>query len=100
VRPGPAFSLKLAALRVGLVAHERSGRTAALTYWSFGQLASIASAPPSYLRTLPATIASNAWSGAAYHIQCRYLFPSRVFTAATVVGLPLMGTYGIHEPRS
>src|SRR5207302_6282023 len=34
---------------------ETSGRTAALTHWSFGQLATIASAPPNYLRTLPAT---------------------------------------------
>jgi hypothetical protein len=31
-----------------------------LTHWSFGQLATIAGAPPSYLRTLPASIASNA----------------------------------------
>ena len=37
-----------------------SGQTAALTHWSFGQLATIASAPPSYLRTLPAAIASSA----------------------------------------
>ena len=37
-----------------------SARTAALTHWSFGQLATIASAPPSYLRTLPAPIASQA----------------------------------------
>src|SRR5437899_10674677 len=37
-----------------------SGRTAALTHWSFGQLATLASAPPSYLRTLPAAIASSA----------------------------------------
>src|SRR5207249_8184330 len=43
-----------------LVVHEASGRTAALTHWSFGQLATIASAPPHYLRTLPAAIASNA----------------------------------------
>src|SRR5436309_13146665 len=43
-----------------LVLHESSGRTAALTHWSFGQLATIASAPPNYLRTLPAAIASNA----------------------------------------
>jgi hypothetical protein len=43
-----------------LVLREASGRTAGLTHWSFGQLATIASAPPSYLRTLPATIASNA----------------------------------------
>ena len=45
-----------------LVLRESSGRTAALTHWSFGQLATIASAPPNYLRTLPAKIASNAIS--------------------------------------
>jgi hypothetical protein len=43
-----------------LVIRESSGRSAALTHWSFGQLATIASAPPSYLRTLPAEIASSA----------------------------------------
>jgi hypothetical protein len=43
-----------------LVLHEPSGRTAALTHWSFGQLATIAGAPANYLRTLPAGIASNA----------------------------------------
>jgi hypothetical protein len=43
-----------------LVLREASGRTAALTHWSFGQLATIASAPPNYLRTLPAAIASSA----------------------------------------
>ncbi len=43
-----------------LVIRESSGRSAALTHWSFGQLATIASAPPSYLRTLPAPIASQA----------------------------------------
>src|SRR6266849_207505 len=43
-----------------LVLREASGRTAALTHWSFGQLATIASAPPNYLRTLPAEIASSA----------------------------------------
>ena len=43
-----------------LVIRDTSGRTAALTHWSFGQLATIASAPPSYLRTLPAAIASAA----------------------------------------
>jgi len=37
-----------------------SGRTAALTHWSFEQLATIAGAPPKYLRTLPASIASSA----------------------------------------
>src|SRR5437773_5147611 len=43
-----------------VVLRDTSGRTAALTHWSFGQLASLASAPPSYLRTLPAVIASAA----------------------------------------
>src|SRR2546425_13064578 len=43
-----------------LAIREPSGRTAAFTHWSFGQLASIASAPPNYLRTLPAEIASEA----------------------------------------
>ena len=43
-----------------LVLRESSGRAAPLTHWSFGQLATIAGAPPSYLRTLPATIASTA----------------------------------------
>jgi hypothetical protein len=43
-----------------LVIRETSGRVASLTHWSFGQLATIASAPPSYLRTLPAPIASQA----------------------------------------
>src|SRR5207245_2529393 len=43
-----------------LALRETSGRTAALTHWSFGQLATIASAPPHYLRTLPAEIASKA----------------------------------------
>ena len=37
-----------------------SGRTATLTHWSFGQLATIAGAPPNYLRSLPASIASSA----------------------------------------
>ena len=43
-----------------LIIRESSGRTASLTHWSFGQLATIAGAPPSYLRTLPAPIASSA----------------------------------------
>lgn len=37
-----------------------SGQPAALTHWSFEQLATIAGAPPKYLRTLPASIASAA----------------------------------------
>src|SRR5512132_740277 len=40
-----------------LVLGEASGREAALTHWSFEQLAAIAGAPPKYLRTLPAAIA-------------------------------------------
>jgi AraC-like DNA-binding protein len=43
-----------------LVLCEASGRTAALTHWSFEQLAAIAGAPPKYLRTLPGSIASSA----------------------------------------
>lgn len=39
---------------------DASGRPAALTHWSFEQLATIAGAPPKYLRTLPASIASAA----------------------------------------
>ena len=40
-----------------LALHEASGRSAAMTHWSFEQLATIAGAPPKYLRTLPAMIA-------------------------------------------
>jgi hypothetical protein len=43
-----------------LAFRESSGRTADLTHWSFGQLATIAGAPPNYLRSLPASIASSA----------------------------------------
>jgi hypothetical protein len=43
-----------------LAFRESSGRTANLTHWSFGQLATIAGAPPNYLRSLPASIASSA----------------------------------------
>ena len=43
-----------------LTLRESPSRSAALTHWSFGQLATIAGAPPNYLRTLPASIASNA----------------------------------------
>ena len=35
----------------GLTIRESSGRTAALTHWSFEQLATIAGAPPKYLRS-------------------------------------------------
>src|SRR5262245_21095214 len=43
-----------AANQDGLTLLEASGRTAALTHWSFEQLATIAGAPPKYLRSLPA----------------------------------------------
>ena len=36
-----------------LAFRESSGRTATLTHWSFGQLATIAGAPPNYLRIAP-----------------------------------------------
>jgi acyl-CoA reductase-like NAD-dependent aldehyde dehydrogenase len=44
----------------GLVMIEATGRTAALTHWSFEQLATIAGAPPKYVRSLPAPIAADA----------------------------------------
>ena len=52
-----------------LAFRETSGRTAALTHWSFGQLATIASAPPNYLRSLPASIASNAINYGLQRVQ-------------------------------
>jgi hypothetical protein len=48
------------AIADGDLTFETSGRAAALTHWSFGQLATIAGAPPNYLRTLPASIAADA----------------------------------------
>src|SRR5436190_11741785 len=43
-----------------LALRDTSGRQSAVTNWSFDQLAGIAAAPPKYLRTLPAAIASDA----------------------------------------
>jgi hypothetical protein len=43
-----------------LAISDRSGPSRALTHWSFEQLAGLAGAPPAYLRTLPAPIASDA----------------------------------------
>ena len=43
-----------------LAISDRSGPSRALTHWSFEQLAGLASAPPAYLRTLPAPIAADA----------------------------------------
>jgi hypothetical protein len=48
------------AVDTGALTLRTSSRTAALTHWSFGQLATIAGAPPNYLRTLPASIAADA----------------------------------------
>jgi hypothetical protein len=48
------------AIADGDLTFETSGRAAVLTHWSFGQLATIAGAPPNYLRTLPASIAAEA----------------------------------------
>jgi len=46
--------------RRGDLTLEASDRPATLTRWSFGQLATLAGAPPNYLRTLPASIAADA----------------------------------------
>ena len=43
-----------------LVLNDAFGVRLGLTHWSFEQLAGIAGAPPKYLRSLPATIASDA----------------------------------------
>ena len=43
-----------------LALRDHAGGTAPLTHWSFDQLATIAGAPPKYLRSLPASIASAA----------------------------------------
>ena len=43
-----------------LAISDRSGPSRTLTHWSFEQLAGLAGAPPAYLRTLPAPIASEA----------------------------------------
>ena len=59
-------TIETGALRIEAVApdalalSDASHRQAALTHWSFEQLAGIAAAPPKYLRTLPAAIASDA----------------------------------------
>lgn len=59
-RTTQTVQLQTEAVGPDVVLRDTSGRTAALTNWSFGQLANFASAPPSYLRTLPAGIASAA----------------------------------------
>src|SRR5437764_10069 len=59
-RDSVAVDFRTTAVDNDLVLHDVSGRTASLTHWSFGQLATIASAPPNYLRSLPAAIASSA----------------------------------------
>ena len=60
-RPVQTGAFRTEAIDTGdLVMRETSGQTAALTHWSFGQLATIAGGPPNYLRTLPASIAATA----------------------------------------
>ena len=49
-----------------LALDDRSGPSAALTHWSFEQLAGLAGAPPAYLRTLPAPIAGRHRAWCAY----------------------------------
>ena len=66
-----------------LALRDTSGRQAALTNWSFEQLAGIAGAPPKYLRTLPAAIASDgmcsrAARATARQCPCRTSFCPRV----------------------
>ena len=46
----------------GVGLRDQDGGFAPLTHWSFDQLASIAGAPPEYLRSLPASIAAAAIS--------------------------------------
>ena len=58
-----------------LAFRESSGRTATLTHWSFGQLATIAGAPPNYLRTLPrrsrpARSTTGCRGSSAHSISC------------------------------
>jgi hypothetical protein len=50
-----------------LMLRDASGQMSALTHWTFEQIAAIAGAPPKYLRTLPAPIASSdqCWAAAA-----------------------------------
>lgn len=57
-------TVKLADVRVeaageSLQLSGRTGTPAKFTHWSFGQMASLAQAPGSYLRTLPATLAAQ-----------------------------------------
>ena len=52
--------LVLEAASDDLLALRHKDGSAALTHWSFEQLATIAGAPPKYLRSLPAPIASAA----------------------------------------
>src|ERR1700733_4364470 len=52
--------LRAEAVDDDLAFRKSSGHTATLTHWSFGQLATIAGAPPNYLRSLPASIATDA----------------------------------------
>src|SRR5262249_32993553 len=75
-----------------LAFRESSGRTATLTHWSFGQLATIAGGPPNYLRSLPASIASNAINYGLSRIEPAQ---HQLFVADT----PPRTVHDIHSPR-
>lgn len=51
--------VRVAAIGESLQLTGRTGIPAKFTHWSFGQLSSLANAPGSYLRTLPATLAAQ-----------------------------------------
>jgi hypothetical protein len=59
---------------------DRHGQTSALTHWSFEQLAGLAGAPPTYLRTLPAPIAAEAIN---YGLQRSARVEQQLFADAT-----------------
>ena len=55
----PCDSLRVEVIDNDLKLVGKTGVPAVLSHWSMGQLSSKASAPPSYLRTLPATLAAQ-----------------------------------------
>jgi hypothetical protein len=80
-----------------LALRDPSGHAAALTHWSFEQLAAIAGAPPKYLRTLPAPIASPAIAGSySYVLLSRRLI--RAVAAATFMGAMQLLAVGLLTP--
>src|SRR5258705_10544397 len=59
---------------------DRHMQASALTHWSFEQLAGLAGAPPTYLRTLPAPIAADAIN---YGLQRSARVEQQLFAAGT-----------------